>query len=249
MKFLMAAGAAAVAFLGTSAAAQSFGGASPSDLLGYRSGAGHYRPSIGNRNRPSQTRSATGRRSGAAARPAWTRPPAGQNGGAATGSTFFRPAGPPIMPRQFAARFTRDRAGAESYLNSLLDDYHMLLQRRRARPYDVSRAASFLISVSYFVLHSRELSEAQFGGLWSQLGEAIGGDPQFQRLSNQEKQALYERYAILAMYMNASYSLAAREGDRQELANLRRMATEQLQAAFDLPANRLAFTARGVEVR
>jgi hypothetical protein len=245
MRGIAVAGALSLILCPGPAAAQSYGGASSSDLLGYRSSVGHYKSrSVGARVRSEAARRPVARQgTGGRARPA---APAVRT---PLGSTAFRPVGPPLFPKQFAAEFPRNPV-LESYFNSLLSAYKELLQRLSVAPNDVSRAASFLIASSYFVLNDgQELDEAQFVGLRTQMREIMGSDPEFQRLNDQEKQKLYEKYAIFGMHLRTAHSLYSRSGNRKELASTKAMAREQLEDVFGLPAGRLVFRTTGVHLR
>jgi hypothetical protein len=251
MTYLVLSGAAACA-LAAPAGAQTFGGASSSDLLGYRSSAGHYyRRSLG-----SKVRSNAARRQGqqqqrpSAGKPSQpsprTRPASSAR--AAAGTTTFKSVAPALVPRQLAARAPAEREEAERFFAKLLEEYREIMRRKGLPANDVARAASFLVAISHDVYSDGgDLGPAQLDGLREQMREVFAEDAEFQRLSDREKQELFENYAIIGMYLSGVP--ASRGDDREWLAEMRRLARTQLEETFGVPVDRLVFTDEGVKYR
>lgn len=131
----------------------------------------------------------------------------------------------------------------------MLDDYRQLLRDRQIAPNDVARAASFTIAASYEVLNGRTLGAAEFDALRAQMTRVVATDPDFARMSDRQKQELYETYAIVGMHMIQASAMATREGDHPRLAEVRRLASIQLEETFGRPPSRIAFTLGGVVFR
>jgi hypothetical protein len=251
MTYFVLAGAAACA-LAAPAGAQTFGGASSSDLLGYRSSAGHYyRRSLG-----SKVRSNAARRQGqqqqrpAAGKPGrqstQTRPASSPR--AAAGATTFRPVAPMLVPRLLAERAPAEREKAERFFAGLLEEYREIMRGKGLPPNDVARAASFLVAISHDVYGGGgKLGPGQLDGLREQMREVFAEDAEFQRLSDREKQELFEGYAIVGMYLSGVP--ASRGDDREWLAQMRRLARTQLEETFGVSVDRLVFTNEGVKYR
>lgn len=220
-----------VCALSTTVLSQTYGGASSSDLLGYRSSAGHYY----NRSLGSKMRSQIKRRSS-------------QKRPATTGTTTFRPVAPMLAPQQLAAKAGKDAKEIERYYAELLEQYKELSQLKKLPENDVARAASFAVIVSHDVYSaSGDLSERQIEALREQMREVIAGDAEFQQLSDRQKQELYEGYAILGMYLSGAKALKT---DNPALtAELRRMAQTFLEETFNAPVDQLVFTHSGVEYK
>ncbi len=251
MTYLVLACVAACA-LAAPAGAQTFGGASSSDLLGYRSSAGHYyRRSLG-----SKVRSNAARRKGQPQqRPTTGKPnqkspqthPASSPRTAA-GTTTFRPVAPALVPRLLAARAPAEREEAERFFARLLEQYREITRRRGLAANDVARAASFLVAVSHDVYSDGgDLGPGQLDGLREQMREVFAEDAEFQRLSDREKQELFEGYAIIGMYLSGVP--ASRGDDREWLAQMRRLARTQLEETFGASVDRLVFTNDGVKYK
>jgi hypothetical protein len=178
----------------------------------------------------------------------------GSSGGGAParhgGTTTFNPVAASIVPRRLAAKTPAHREEAERFFVELLSTYRDLLREKGAPENDVARAASFAVANSYSVYNGgRFLTERQLAGLREQMHEAFTEDLQFQRLTNREKQELYESYAITGMYVSAMYDGASKDGDRKVLGWMRELARTQLEETFGVSVSRINFTDGGVEYR
>ena len=241
--------AASACALGGAARAQTFGGASSSDLLGYRSSAGHYY----NRSLGSKVRSNAARRGSSPQRPAPGKPTPPQTRPASSpkptlGTTTFKSVAPMLVPRQLAAKAPADREAAERFFAKLLEEYREIMRRKGLPQNDVARAASFLVAISHDVYSDEsDLSQGQLDGLREQMREVFAEDAEFQRLSDREKQELFEGYAIIGMYLSGVS--ASKGDDREWLAQMRRLARTQLEETFGVSADKLVFTNDGVRYR
>lgn len=240
------------------AAAQTYGGASSSDLLGYRSSAGHYyNRSLGSKVRSRAARRRTtprpqprrapstkpGTTTGAPTRPASSTQPA-------PGPTTFNPVAPMLAPHQLAAKMPAERKETEEFYAGLLQTYREMLRERGLPENDVARAASFAVSVSYNVYSDgRFLTEQQLAGLREQMREVFSEDQEFQSLSDRDKQELYESYAIIGMFLSSIYDGARKANHQKGLEQMRHLARTHLQETFGAPAEQLAFTDDGVKYK
>lgn len=250
--------AAAVGALAAPTAAQTYGGASSSDLLGYRSSAGHYyNRSLGSKVRSNATRRRTRPQTQTPQRPSGGKPtttgtptrPASSTR-PSPGATTFNPVAPSVAPQQLAAKVTAERKETEQFYAGLLEAYRGMLRERGLPENDVARAASFAVSVSYSVYSDgRFLSEQQLAGLREQMREVFSEDAEFQRLSDRDKQELYESYAIIGMYLSSIYDGARKAGHQKGVEQMRHLARTQLEETFGAPAEQLAFTDDGVKYK
>jgi hypothetical protein len=243
--------------LAAPAGAQTYGGASSSDLLGYRSSVGHYY----NRSLGSKVRSnATRRRSTPQPRPRPSGTKPGTNTGTPTrpassarpapGPTTFTPVAPMVAPQALAAKVPSDQKQIEEFYTSLLESYRALVRKKGAPENDVARAASFAVSVSYSVYNDGVfLTERQLEGVRAQMREVFSEDQDFQRLSDRDKQELYESYAIIGMYISSIYDGARKANHEKGIAQMRHLAQTQLEETFGASVEQLAFTDDGVKYR
>ncbi len=184
----------------------------------------------------------------------------GRGGGGSTKSTTppavpttFRPVAGQLVPQELAsaaAASAQERVKFERFFTELLDGYKARLRRRGSPENDVARAASFLISESYYVYgDGRSLTEEQFAALAAQVSEALAQDAEFAARTDREKQQMYERYAIKGSFLGLGYTLMKQNGDAKTLAGLRELAKRQLEEMLGSRAEQISFTSEGVEYR
>ncbi|HEX5709169.1 MAG TPA: DUF6683 family protein [Pyrinomonadaceae bacterium] len=170
-----------------------------------------------------------------------------------TGATTFRPVAAQLVPQELARAVSegaQERARYERFFTELLDGYKERLRRRGSPENDVARAASFLISESYFVYaDGRSLDEEQFAALAAQVREALERDAEFTARTDREKQQMYERYAIKGSFLGLGYTLMKQNGDAKTLSGLRDLAKRQLEEMLGSRAEEISFTSDGVEYR
>lgn len=178
-------------------------------------------------------------------------PGAGVSARPQAAQTFFRPVASSIMPQEFArliARTPDERPRLESWFSELLSRYRALLQRNNSPQNDVARAASYLVSQSYYVYRGGQpLTKAQFEGLRQQMQEIFQEDAAFLRRSDEEKQRMYESYAITGAFLGIGFDAMRQQGDNKTANDLREMAKQQLQELLGAPAERIRFTETGIE--
>ena len=168
-----------------------------------------------------------------------------------TAQTFFRPVSSSIMPQEFArliARTPDERPKLESWFNELLSRYRMLLQRNGSPENDVARAASYLVSQSYYVYRGGQpLTKSQFEALRRQMQEVLQEDAAFLNRSDEEKQRMYESYAITGAFLGIGFDAMRQQGNTKTAGELREMASQQLQELLGAPADRVRFTDAGIQ--
>jgi hypothetical protein len=180
-----------------------------------------------------------------------TTPPPGRPGvtwGAT--ATRFRSVAPSLMPAQLAAELGRDakhRAALEHYFGATLQDYRDIVRQRGAPSNDVARAASFVVATCYDVLHGENsFDETAMNALRAQLARALPQDAKFQTYDDRRKQEAYERFAILGMHLGGMRLKAEQTKDEALMRTARRMASQQLQDMFGVPARRIKIDRNGL---
>ncbi|HEX8455923.1 MAG TPA: DUF6683 family protein [Pyrinomonadaceae bacterium] len=165
--------------------------------------------------------------------------------------TAFRPVADSIYPQQLA----REAATNEAERNEMEATFRMCLgnyeanMRRQSQPVkDVARAVSYFIGVNYNVLHGgASVSPAQGTALRADVQSALGEDESFQRLSDREKQQIYETMAVLAEFVALNMSVADERGNKQLAEATRAMARDNLEKLLGAPAASIRITERGIE--
>lgn len=167
------------------------------------------------------------------------------------GSTTFRQVAPSIMPQQLAREMAQspvERQKLEKMFSDLLENYRDNLRHSGAPLNDVSRAASYLIASSYMVYFDiRPMSDAQYAALREQMRGVFAEDAQFQRLSDREKQKMFEGYGITATWIDVGYQFVKKAGDREGMAQWREMARRNLENMLGDSPERVRFTNSGVD--
>jgi hypothetical protein len=172
----------------------------------------------------------------------------------AAGSTTFRPVADSIMPRQMARALgetPEEQRRLETMFSDLLENYRDRLKKAGAPSNDVSRAAAYLVTASYAVSQDERVSldDAQLAALRRHLSELFAGDEAFQRMTDRERQELFEDYGITATWIDAGYNIVKQAGDREAMRQWREMARQNFTGVLGAPPEGVLFTAGGVQYK
>ncbi|HKP73680.1 MAG TPA: DUF6683 family protein [Pyrinomonadaceae bacterium] len=170
---------------------------------------------------------------------------------ASTGATTFRPVAPSIYPQQLArdaATNDAERKEMEAVFAMCLRNYEANMRRQNQPVKDVARAVSYFVGVNYNVLHGGgSVTPAQGVALRTEIKAALGEDEGFARLSDREKQQIYETMAVLAEYVALNMSVADERGNKQLADATRDMAKDNLEKLLGASAANIRITDRGLE--
>lgn len=169
----------------------------------------------------------------------------------ANGATTFRPVAASIYPQQLAreaAESEAERKEMESVFAMCLQNYEANMRRQNQPVKDVARAVSYFIGVNYNVLHGgNTVTPAQGVALRAGIKEALGEDESFRRLSDREKQQIYETMAVLAEFVALNMSVADERGNKQLAETTRSMAKDNLEKLLGAPSASIRITDQGLE--
>lgn len=176
---------------------------------------------------------------------------------AANNSTTFQTVAPSLMPQKLAQHMGKtpaEQSKLEREFSDLLADYTTLYKKKVLHNgeglYDVARAASYLFIISYNVYNdSQPLADEQYQAARTQFHDVFATDPEFQRLSNREKQLLFEGYGISGLVIYDNYYDAKQKGDQERMAHWRQMAKLNIESLLGAPPERVRLTADGIEYR
>lgn len=240
-----------------------------SGLLSTRAAAqGTYRPQVYNPNIYSRTRQTMSDR--AAARAALERkrrsagglgagtspssPAPAKNPPPVAGTVTFRQVEPSIAPRQMALKLgdtPAEQRRIEALFSEALESYLSRLKQAGLPTNDVARAAAYLVTASYHVANDGHVSldDAQLDALRRHMRELFSTEETFQRLSDRERQELFEDYGITATWIDAGFNIVKAAGDHKGMRQWREMARQNFINILGAPPERVVFTARGVEYK
>jgi hypothetical protein len=175
----------------------------------------------------------------------------GNSSPAVNGATAFRPVSASIYPQQLAqeaASNEAERKEMEAVFAMCLQNYEANMRRQNQPVKDVARAVSYFIGVNYNVLHGgNTVTPAQGLALRAEIKDALGDDESFRRLSDREKQQIYETMAVLAEFVALNMSVADERGNKQLAEATRSMAKDNLEKLLGASAANIRITDRGLE--
>jgi hypothetical protein len=170
---------------------------------------------------------------------------------AVDGATAFRPVAASLYPQQLAreaAASEAERREMEAVFAMCLQNYEANMRRQNQPVKDVARAVSYFIGVNYNVLHGGgTVTPAQGSALRAGIKDALGADESFRRLSDREKQQIYETMAVLAEFVALNMSVADERGNKQLAEATRSMAKDNLERLFGASAASIRITDQGLE--
>jgi hypothetical protein len=172
----------------------------------------------------------------------------------AAGNTTFRPVADSIMPRQMARALgetPEEQRRLEKMFSDLLENYRDRLKQAGAPSNDVSRAAAYLVTASYAVSQDERVSldDAQLAALRRHLSQLFAGDEAFQRMTDRERQELFEDYGITATWIDAGYNIVKQAGDREAMRQWQEMARQNFAGVLGAPPEGVLFTAGGIQYK
>lgn len=171
----------------------------------------------------------------------------------AAGSVTFRPVADQIAPRNMALALgdtPAEQKRIEALFSEALEHYRGRLKQAGLPTNDVARAAAYLVTASYYAANDGvELNDAQLDGLRKYLREFFATDETFQRMSDRERQELFEDYGITATWLDAGYNIVKQAGDKEGVRQWREMGRKNFMAVLGAPLEKVVITPDGVEYR
>lgn len=126
-------------------------------------------------------------------------------------------------------------------------DYQTASQTRGYQYNDLARALSFFIGTNYNVYHkSQRISPEQVRGLYNQMKQNFGTNPELAKMKDEDKQLFCELLVFLAtvpMYANA---VGTEQGNAQLVQQSRDMAKQNLETLLGMSVDKIAFNDEGL---
>ncbi len=144
-----------------------------------------------------------------------------------------------------------ERKRLEELFSEALESYRGRLKDAGLPTNDVARAASYLITASYYVANDGrvELDEGQREALRKHMRELFSTDEIFQGMNDRERQELFEDYGITATWIDAGFNIVRAAGDKEGMRQWREMARKNFTAVLGVPPESIDFTAGGVKYK
>jgi hypothetical protein len=165
-------------------------------------------------------------------------------------STVVEPPGRATMPAKIAAHYpSHARTEAERVFRELLSGYGKIEQQFGIPRRDVAGSVAAFLAGSYMAYHNVDFPDEHFKPLVNQVREMIGSNPEFAKASVAEKQEMYEKMAILGMFM-ANAQMALKEKPNAPIAaNMKQAAKGYIEQFLKTDVERVQITAQGLVLR
>jgi len=138
------------------------------------------------------------------------------------------------------------RSDAERVFRELLGRYPKIEQQFGIPRRDVAGSVAAFLAGSYMAYRNVDFPDEHFKPLVNQMRRMIGGNPEFARASNTEKQEMYEQMAILGMFMASTQMALKDRPNAQTTANMKQTAKGYLEQFLQTDAERVQITAKGL---
>jgi hypothetical protein len=163
----------------------------------------------------------------------------------------FKPVAKSLMVNELAASLTKD-ASARGQFVALFDDYLKAFDEQakkdREPSHDVARAAAFFVLANYAVATGTELTDEQAEGTQSRFRAGLADNAGFARMSDRDRQRLYETLVILGSLPSSGLADAAEKADAKEAAVFRELARMNLQSLLGVPIKQIHLTHNGFRI-
>ncbi|WP_299429379.1 DUF6683 family protein [uncultured Meiothermus sp.] len=165
--------------------------------------------------------------------------------------TAFRPGAQRLLVRQFAQSLSNKPGEVQELVTAFNEGFKAFEAeaRRLGRPHNVAMAFTYLVGVCYLVHYGQEPSETALMNLQANTDAAFGGSEAFKRLTDPERQRVYEALVLMATLPLLGYTVAVEQNDPELLETYRGIAGVALETALGVRPDRLKFTATGLELR
>lgn len=154
------------------------------------------------------------------------------------------------VPAQLAAAYPeRTRAEAERSFRELLQGYRQIESRFGIPRNDIGGATAAFIAGSWMAYHDRPFPDAHFKTLVGQMRLALGSNESFASAPESEKREMFERLAILGMFMATVQMAQSRTPTPGVADNMRAAGRTSLEQLLQTDAERVVIDANGLSLR
>ena len=116
----------------------------------------------------------------------------------------------------------------------------------RADRYDLGRAAAFFVLVNYVAATGKEANDAQANETEKKFRTTLASSNAFAKMSNAQRQQLYEYLVVLGTLPLAGATQAQQSGNKKEEAAYRQLASALVKTLFGIQVDQMTLTSSGL---
>lgn len=166
--------------------------------------------------------------------------------------TDFRPARDTDFVDRFAAAVSADpneRQLVKQLVTTVRDAFEQEVAKQ-GRPNNLAAAFTFFVASTVTVYHDDpEPSDASTDKLWDALNETLNDLPEMSRLTDAEKQEMYELLVACGGLVLAGHMFSKQNNDAKSAAVYRQLAGELIKTLLKADPEKLRFNSGGLEVK
>lgn len=165
--------------------------------------------------------------------------------------TDFRPAKTSDFVDRFAAALSSNPAEQQlvRQLVSATRDAFEQEVAKKGRPNNLAAAFTFFVASTVMVYHDDpEPSDETLDQLWDSLNETLNGLPEMSKLSDSEKQEMYEMLVACGGLVLAGHVYSKESGDANSSAVYRQLAGEMIKNVLNVDPNTIRFNSGGLSL-
>ena len=120
---------------------------------------------------------------------------------------------------------------------------------KRGRPNNLAAALTFFIASTVTVYHNDpEPSDEAIDQLWDGLNDTLNGLPEMSKLTDAEKQEMYEMLVACGGLVLAGHMLSKESGDANSATAFRQLAGELIKTVIKVEPNKVRFNSNGLNI-
>lgn len=179
------------------------------------------------------------------------RPSATPAAPAASSYTDFRPAQDSDFADRFAMALSSDageRASIKQIVTSVKSGFEKEVEKR-GRPNNLAAAFTFFVASTVTVYHDDpEPDDRTIDELWDGINDTLNGLPEISRLTDREKQEMYEMLIACGGLVLAGHVYSSETGDANAAAVYRQLAGELIRTVLQTDPETLRFGENGLKI-
>jgi hypothetical protein len=145
-----------------------------------------------------------------------------------------------------AAYPTPNRQEAEGLFREMLALYGRVEEKYNIPKYDLAGAAAVFILSSHIAYSGVDQPPEMIAPLAAQLRSAMASNPEMAKLSNRDRQDMYEQFAIIGMFVEGTRYALQSQSNAKISANLKKAGGDYLRTFLKTDPANLRFSNKGV---